>query len=171
MGYVSLPFRQDGNLVGCLSDYKCIYCNNGGLISNMYDWRPAFDHDKIVRILHRRVLCKSCNHTMAEIHPDFMSQLPTAVAERLPFLTTGSGFGMKVTMIYQFMHLATKGIFYGTYVDIFNKLYRMGHSVEHLSYLDMLSYQVKNEDDLNCFIQCPVPLPHFLVLENTVELF
>jgi hypothetical protein len=142
--FVYLPFHQYHNKAGQLKDYECIHCHEkGDLESKMFAYRPMFNFAEIVWLYHRRLRCKKCFGTFAEIHPDFLSQLPTIIAERLPFLTTGAGLGVHRLMLYQFMHMATKGILYGTFVSIYNELYRVDHDIDHCSFLDATAdYQV-----------------------------
>jgi hypothetical protein len=134
--FVYLPFHQYRNKAGDLKDYECIHCREKKLESKMYAYRPMFNFAKIVWLYHRRLRCRACSGTFAEIHPDFLAQLPTIIAERLPFLTTGAGLGVHRLMLYQFMHMATKGILYGTFVNIYNELYRLDHDIDHCSFLD-----------------------------------
>jgi hypothetical protein len=39
-------------------------------------------------------------------------------------------------MYYQFLHLATKGIMYGTFVNSMNEMKRIAYTKDHISYLD-----------------------------------
>lgn len=42
---------------------------------------------------------------------------------------------MHQSMLFLFMHLATKGIMYGTFCHLWNEIYHVQHSMDHLSYL------------------------------------
>jgi hypothetical protein len=42
-------------------------------------------------------------------------------------------------MYYQFLHLATKGIMYGTFVNSMNETKRIAYTKDHISYLDHLA--------------------------------
>jgi hypothetical protein len=46
------------------------------------------------------------------------------------------GPGVHKMMLYHFSHQITKGIMYGTYVNGWNELFTLQHSMEHVSYLD-----------------------------------
>ena len=131
------PFRQYRLYVRKLQTYKCVYCGNCRLHSKEYEWRPMFDFRQIIWLHHRRVECQhpQCGRTFAEFHPDFLEQLPDRVVDTLPFETTVKGPGMHKLMIYSFMHLATKGVMYGTYANMQNELYNLMHCIDHKSFL------------------------------------
>ena len=168
------PFTQYCGLVGNLQqDYKCIHCSRPCLQSNGYYWRAAFDFDKIVWIRHRRLRCNpnkkgsavengeetegsGCGKTFAEIHPLFLAQLPTRVVETLPFLTRPKGPCMSTMMIFSFMSMATKGIMFGTFASIFNELYAIKHTEDHLSYLEAV---IDRTEGIDRFGLTPQTLP------------
>ena len=138
------PFGQYCGLVGNLqTDYNCIHCKSKGLVSNGYYWRYAFDFNGNLWLRHRRLECQKkkggCGRTFAEIDPRFLEQLPLRVVETLPFLTRAKGPCMSANLIYAFMTLATKGILYGSFCVMFNELRYIGHSCDHLGYLEALS--------------------------------
>ena len=138
--FVFLPFHQYEKKLKPLKEYCCIHCQQcGSLESKDFQFRPMFEFSHITWLFFRRVKCKDCNHSFGEIHPDFLSQLPTPIVERLPFITTGSGLGMHRSMLFLFTNLICKGVMFGTYVNAFNEIYRLQHSMEHISYLDSLS--------------------------------
>jgi hypothetical protein len=45
-------------------------------------------------------------------------------------------------MLYEFLHLATKGLMFGTYVNIVNEVKGLRHSQDHVSYLDTLQHRL-----------------------------
>ena len=81
-----------------------------------------FYFDRIVWVLHNRIVCGECGRTCASIDPRFLAKLPTRVTECFPFITTVGGPGMHQAMIFQFTNLLTKGIMYGTYVEDINRM-------------------------------------------------
>ena len=72
-----------------------------------------FYFEKIVWVLHHRILCQQCKRTCASIDPRFLANIPTRVAERFPFIPTVSGPGIHVSMIHQVKSLLKKGVMYG----------------------------------------------------------
>ena len=157
------PFTSYCKIVGNLQkDYECIHCHKKCLVSNGYYWRAAFDFDRLVYVRHRRVRCspkiqwtadvdgkltvgKGCGKSFAEFHPDFLTQMPTRVVETLPFLTRPKGPLMSTNMMYAFMELAEKGIMFGTFAAVFNTLYRIQHTTDHIAYVEA----VKDARDAN----------------------
>jgi hypothetical protein len=145
--FAFLPFLQFhrwvGNSPAQKDAFKCVHCKVAGkLNSNGYYWRPMH-HPTLSTVwcLHRRYVCTDCKCTFAEIDPRFLKQLPTPVVERFPFLSSRHGPGLHESMLYQFLHLATKGILFGTYVNMVNEQKRLQHSQAHVSFLDTLHHR------------------------------
>jgi hypothetical protein len=145
--FAFLPFLQFESWVGATPSqndgFACVHCEaTGRLNSNGYYWRPMHHPThSTVWCLHRRLQCQECKRTFAEIDPRFLKQLPTPVVERFPFLTSRSGPGLHDSMMYEFSHLSTKGILFGTYVNMVNEQKRLRHSQAHASFLDTLHHR------------------------------
>lgn len=137
--YVFLPFLHHADRIGKpLKDFKCICCQKkGGLKSNGWFFRPAHQDDHIVWIIHRRLVCsKPCGKTFATFHPKFMEQLPNCITERFPFMMTGSGQGMALSMVHQFMTLCTNGVAFGSFANAVNESKRTKYMVDQANYYD-----------------------------------
>ena len=143
------PFHQTQHLIEKkLCDHECIRCKKTKTIeSNGWNWRPQHHGERVDWVLHRRIHCHpkngGCGKTFAEFHPEFMSQLPNAISEMFPFLATASGLGIHESMMYQFLHLCTKGILFGTYCGSINEAKMTRYWKNHLCYLDRLSDKIK----------------------------
>jgi hypothetical protein len=94
---------------------------------------------EIIWCYHRRLKCNNCGRTFAEIDPRFLPQFPTPVVERFPFLKVSRGLGMHQDLLFQFMHLATKGILFGTFCSMVNELKRLKYGMTSCSFYDALS--------------------------------
>jgi len=146
--FAFVPFRQFSALVGTSPagnpDLCCVKCKQGGCLTSKGYYYRAMHHatGEIVWCLHRRLKCKECNGTFAEIDPRFLAQLPTPVVEAFPFITSSKGPGIHQVLLLQFNYLATKGIMYGTYTNMVNELKRFGHSAIHARYLNILENRV-----------------------------
>ena len=100
-----------------------------------------FYFDRIVWILHHRMQCQKsdCKKTFASIDPRFLSQLPTRVVERFPFITTIGGAGIHQAMIFNFVNLMTKGLMYGTYTKSINELHNIRYAFDSIGYYDSIA--------------------------------
>lgn len=142
--FLWIPFRQFCNLLD-IKSIGCIHgCNCGSLRLTSFKWRPMFHFDKIIWVLHHRIHCQSCGRTFRSIDPRFLAKIPTRVAERFPFVTTASGPGMHVSMIFQFTSLVNKGILYGTYAKIINEMHRIRYDMSQISYYDTVCDMMTN---------------------------
>ena len=89
--------------------------------------------DKIVQLLRRRFRCDTCSKIFLSINPKFLSQLPTVMLHKFPFVTTANGPGIHKSTVYQFMKLSTNKILFATFAHIVNEI----HSIKF--YASMLS--------------------------------
>ena len=105
--------------------------------------------DKIVWVLHRRVKCKSCKKTIAEIDPRFLSKLPTRVAERFEFVTTVTGPGLHQSLVYSLLFLLGKAVMFGTFVKMVNELHAMFYTMDHVSHMDSLAEYSRRKGGLS----------------------
>ena len=142
--FAFLPYHQFQALVGQspAKDHsiRCLKCDKSACLQSHQLCFRAMHHatGEIVWCLHRRLKCKHCKATVAEIDPRFLAQLPTTVVEAFPFITSRKGAGIHQALLLQFTHLATKGILYGTFSNMVNELKRFGHSLTHVRFLDIL---------------------------------
>ena len=163
------PFVQHKNKIKKKrSKHKCVKCGQTGHTqSNGWDFRPQHYFERIVWCLHRQVKHhgkngEGCGGTWAEFHPDFLSQLPTVVNERFPFLTAISGLGMHEAMMCHFLHLVTKGVMFGTYATSINEIKNVPHCQQHVSHLDNMSDYLSARAELGVDAKellVPMPFP------------
>ena len=71
-------------------------------------YRPFFDFHRIIWVLHGRLKCTRCDKNFTEIHPRFISMLPTNIAEMFPFISSTKGPGTHSAMMAQFLSLCTE---------------------------------------------------------------
>ena len=102
-----LPFLQYPELC-CIQDCACIHCGKRELHSKGYFYRPMHARQHLCHLLHRRLVCRACKRTFAEIDPRFLRLLPTIVVARFPFITSVRGPGIHVDVIKQFEELSVK---------------------------------------------------------------
>jgi len=136
--YVWLPSQQYRNYLSH-SSTKCIYCNNTGVGTHEYRYRPFFNHDRIDWVLHCRVKCTSCKRYFTELDPKFFSSLPTTIAERFPYISVKKGPGIHRSMMVQFLSLCTEGVLFSTYAKSVNINQRYRYDLSRVGYLDSLS--------------------------------
>jgi hypothetical protein len=137
--YAFLPFFQYSNICD-LKQCHCIHCKaKSSLQSQTYQTRPFFDFEKIIYVLPRRFICKSCKRTFACIDPQFMSQLPSRVVERFRFIPTIGGPGMSEAMVYLLSNLVCNQVMFGTFCCMINELHQVCYSKSKLSYLDTVA--------------------------------
>ena len=98
------------------------------MASKEYCFRQMFELSKVTHLFHRRILCGACNHSTAEIDSRILSQLPTRVVERFEFVTTVTGPGIHESLLYSFVNLMTKAVFFGTFVKMVNEVYTTPYS-------------------------------------------
>lgn len=136
--YAWNPFRSCGLIVD-MKKIGCVRCGKKGhLQSKGWHFRPGFMLSSIVWILHRRLECKCCKKTFAEIDPRFLSQLPTRVAERFEFVSTVSGPALHISMLYAMLNLLTKSVMMGIFAAAVNEVYSVLFAMDHCSYTDSL---------------------------------
>jgi len=148
--FVWAPTKQFGLQVD-LKQMKCAECKKCSLKLHQYAWRPMFQFEKIIWVLHHRIECqeKGCKKTFASIDPRFLSQLPTKIVERFPFVTTIGGPGIHQSMIFHFVHLLTKGIMYGTYAKSINELHNIRYACDTISYYDCAADYTQGKENNN----------------------
>ena len=152
--FVFAPFIQYQKWVGMTpahnNKFGCVSCGaKGCLNSKGYHWRVMHNiTGGIAWCLHRLLLCKVCKTTFAEIDPQFLAQLPNPVTEHFPFLMTTKGPGLHDEgILFQFIHLATKGVLFGTFTNMYNALKRLQHTKKHVTYLDTLQEQIDRDEE------------------------
>jgi hypothetical protein len=125
--YCFSPLKQYSQLVKPVSEYNCIHCGKAGnLRSNGWHYRPMHHFHFTVWLLHRRLRCEhargknGCGRTFTEYDQDFLSQVPTPVAECFPFVTVRGGLGIHEALLYQFMYLVMKGVLFGSWCQSIN---------------------------------------------------
>ena len=92
--FIWTPMDSFGTMVD-LKRIKCIRCKKSNCLQKKdIAWRPMICHDKVTWVLHNRLKCKDCGGSFASIDPDFLSQLPTRIVERFPFVTRKVGPGI-----------------------------------------------------------------------------
>jgi hypothetical protein len=141
--YAFLPFLQYGKSCN-LKSIVCPYCKvKGQMKSKEYCFRPMFEMSKVTQLFHRRILCDRCKKSTAEIDSRIMSQLPTRVAARFEFVTTVNGPGIHESLLYAFVNLMTKAVFFGTFAKMVNEIYAAKYTRDHVSHIETMVERAK----------------------------
>jgi len=138
--YCWLPFRQYSSRLN-RGTCPCIYCAKQSCVQSKGEmrYRPFFYFDKIVWVLHGRLFCADCKKSFTEIDPRFLSNLPTNITERFPFISSRKGPGIHTGMMVQFLALCTDGILFAKYCDSINQMQRLRYDMSRIGYLDEMS--------------------------------
>jgi hypothetical protein len=156
------PFLQHKIHVGsCI----CSGCSKKGTLEiNRYHWRPFFYFDKVVWILHRRLLCRrdpahgGCGKSYASFDPHFMSlNMPARIAATFPFLVPKRGPGMHELMLLMFVELIVNRVQFGTFTKIFNSIYRAKYDQCRVSYYRTFSDKKERAAALGQSLAVPTP--------------
>jgi hypothetical protein len=74
-----------------------------------------------------------------------MSSLPTPIVERFEFVTTVTGPGVHLSLVYAMLCQLTKGLMMGSFVkNTINEIYSVFFSIDHCSQTDSLKDAVKS---------------------------
>ena len=88
-----------------------------------WNFRPFHWFDRIIYIYHRYVAFNGCGARCPTVRADFISKLPTLVAEQFPFtLPSERGPGLYDPMISMMKLLFTDGIMWGKFAKVINSL-------------------------------------------------
>eukprot|EP00978_Attheya_sp_CCMP212_P038274 scaffold188116_cov35-Attheya_sp.AAC.1 len=143
--FIWSPFRQFRDFCQ-LNSVECVHgCGCGKLIQKGSRWRPMFKHGEIVWLMYDRILCKSCKRYTSTIDPRFLAKLPTIVTERLPFITTATGPGIHVDMIFMLNSLKTKQIIEGSFASMINEVHRIRYDRSRVGYFDRMEHTAKQD--------------------------
>jgi hypothetical protein len=158
--YVWYPFIQ--YKATCqLSSFHCIHCKQKTLQSKEYDVRPMFSFDKVYYCNHRRLRCRDCCKTFAEIDPRFLPQFPTDIVSRFKFMTTIEGCGVDTMMLYHFANLHCTGTSPGRYVKSLNELLSLKYHMEWANYMEGLVGFRQYEETWGCEAKILQPFKPF----------
>mmetsp|Transcript_2564 Transcript_2564/g.5670 ORF Transcript_2564/g.5670 Transcript_2564/m.5670 type:complete len:529 (+) Transcript_2564:131-1717(+) len=123
-----------------------------------WNFRPFHWFDRIIYIYHRFVACNGCGARCPTVRADFISKLPTLVAEQFPFtLPSERGPGLYDPMISMMKLFFTEGIMWGKFAKVINSLQSSNFARNHVSYLDSLDHWLTVQPSL--FVESRVPLP------------
>jgi hypothetical protein len=143
--FIWRPFHQFRECCE-LNSVECIHgCGSDKMIQMGSRWRPMFKHGEIVWLMYDRVQCKSCKRYTSTIDPRFLAKLPTIVTERLPFITTATGPGIHVDMIYMLNSLKTKQILEGSFASMVNEVHRIRYDRSRIAYFDRMAWTAKQD--------------------------
>jgi len=88
-----------------------------------WNFRPFHWFDRIVYVYHRYIACNGCGARCPTVRADFISGLPTLVAEQFPFtLPSERGPGLYDPMISMMKLLFTDGVMWGKFAKVINSL-------------------------------------------------
>lgn len=124
--FIWLPLVQFARLMP--RKIQCIHCKCDSTTPKTYKYRPFHWWDSIVWVLHQRIHCIGCGRSFTTIDPEFLSSIPTAVAEEFPVVSFQYGPGMHASMLYLSLLLVPKQILFGTFTSTFNMLQKMKHA-------------------------------------------
>ena len=142
-----LPFSQFDKMLN-MKSLACIRCGErkGSLKLDEIIYRPMFHFDQQVWVLHHTVLCKCCGKRRSTIDSKFISQFPTVVVQRFPFVAPIRGPGVHVSMIHQFCSLTTKQVMFGTYSDTINELLKIKYYEDMAAYYELAVEEKRGGD-------------------------
>lgn len=128
-----------------IASIKCIHGCQGanGKTQNVkkhgsYCWTPIICIDRKIWLYHQRLICNCCKRTFTTTHPNFLSQLPTRVVERLEFYVPRRGPGIHQSLVFQFISLVGTGVMFGSYVNSINEMSKIKYAQETVSYFDSI---------------------------------
>ncbi|EJK44139.1 hypothetical protein THAOC_37347 [Thalassiosira oceanica] len=114
-----------------------------------WNFRPFHWFDRIIYIYHRFVACNGCGARCPTVRADFISKLPTLVAEQFPFtLPSERGPGLYDPMISMMKLFFTEGIMWGKFAKV-TFLPGYGGCASHLAHLKSLLGSLDNRNFLN----------------------
>jgi hypothetical protein len=144
------------------SSCKCIYCKKEKVVISKgeYRYRPFFYFDRIVWVLHGRLMCNACKKSFTEIDPLFLKDLPTNILERFPFISSRKGPGIHCEMMIQFISQCTDGNLFGRYTKSINEMQRYRYDISRVGFLDEVYNKFTNGLDRAFGIQ-PLFYPVF----------
>ena len=135
--YVFAPTKQCWDLMP--QKISCPCCKSDNTKFHRYEWRPAHDFDRIVQVIHRRLICNRCKASFSTIDPRVLASLPNDVVAQFPFVfPTKQGPGMSISMLLAFISLIPKGILYGAFTNMINQLQKVKYAMTHESYLNAI---------------------------------
>jgi hypothetical protein len=118
----------------------------GAMDGILFFFRPMDHFHFTVWLLHCRLCCDHASgkngcgtRTFTEYDQDFLSQVPTPVAECFPFVTVPGGLGIHEALLYQFMYLVMKGVLFGSWCQSINEAKNTLYAKSHFSHLDCVS--------------------------------